>query len=336
MQCTGSRPGFSRFLALSLTVIVIVFNTQLVKASEQTDRLMSTPEKITGLLQRKQITPAQVPNPHWNAKGCAACHNGKPSKRNLKLRTENIAVMCGNCHKKLSHESYFHPTEIKPSKAKARRMPKKFKKILANRKLSKGKINCITCHDVVKQCYISGFTEKGDNHEFFRGGPYTTRTALCFNCHNREKYKRFNPHKQVSGTGKVYKKSCLICHRDSKYLFKKASLDKYEFNVGKDWKKMCTGCHPWKPHPGGELAFGKKVPNHLVKPSDYILKTMTVMSKKKNVYLPLEPHTGKLYCGTCHNAHSAGVMRTAAKKKGSNRKFRLRAKKMCDYCHDLY
>ena len=305
-------------------------------AVEIKNELLKSPEKITSLLDRKQITAEQVPNPHWNARGCAACHKAKPSKNKLKLRTTNVKVMCGNCHEKLSHDSFFHPTEIAPSKSKNKRMPKSFKKFLSNKVLSSGKLNCLTCHDVVKQCYTSKFKEKGNNHEFFRDGPYRSRTALCFNCHNKKKYKRFNPHNQISNSGKIYKETCLMCHLNNKNIFNNSGLDKQEFNVGKDWKNMCTGCHPWKPHPGGELTFGKKLPNHLVKPSSYTLKTMNASLKKKRIYMPLEPHTGKVYCGTCHNVHEKGILKHRVKEKGSKRKFRLREKKMCKNCHDLY
>jgi len=324
-------------LKQSALFILLVLTAVSVRGENNTYKLMASPEKITDMLERKTIKPEQVPNPHWNKDGCSACHNGTPSKQNLKLKTNNVGKLCGNCHDKLSNESYFHPVNIKPSKSKYKRMSKAFKKALNDKKLGKGKVTCLTCHDVVKQCYTEKFKEKGDNHEFFRNGPYTSRSGLCFNCHNKKKYKRFNPHKQVSKSGKVYKKSCLMCHLNEKHLNNSnTSLDKYKFNVGDDWNKICTGCHPWKPHPGGELAFGKKVPNHLVVPSDFIQKTMKKMSKKKSVYLPVEPHTGKLYCGTCHNSHDSRVMTKRTKKKGANRKFRLRGKKMCDYCHDLY
>ncbi len=323
------------FLICIASLFTLINFAQAAKPVVRTE-LLSSPEKITELITRKQITTEQVPNPHWNKQGCVACHQGKPKKNNIKLKSKRVSVLCGNCHNKLSDESYFHPVDIKPSKSKLQHMSKRFKKFLKNKELSNGKLNCLSCHDIIKQCYTSGFSEKGDNPEFFRGGPYTTRTALCFNCHNKKKYRRFNPHKQISKKGKVFKKGCLMCHTSSKYLFSQVALNKYEFHVGKDWSKMCTGCHPWKPHPGGELAFGKKVPNHLVRPSDSILKTMKKMSKKKNVYFPLEPQTGKLYCGTCHNAHEAGIMKLSAKQKGAKRKFRLRAKKICDYCHDLY
>lgn len=322
-------------------MMVTALQSSVLAANVQKKELFRTPEKINSLLERKQITTEQVPNPHWDQTGCAACHTAKPTKNELQLRTKDVSRMCGNCHDKLSHDSFFHPTEITPSKSKKKRMSKAFKKFLNNKDLSKGQITCLTCHDVVKQCYTSKFKEKGSNHEFFRSGPYTSRTALCFNCHNKNNYKRFNPHKQISKNGKIYKATCLMCHLNSKHIFKNAknndiSLESQEFNVGNDWKNMCTGCHPWKPHPGGELAFGKKVPNHLVVPKKYTLETMQETLKKKKVYMPVEPHSGKVYCGTCHNVHEKGILKGRYKQKGANSKFRLREKKMCKNCHDLY
>lgn len=73
--------------------VTAVFPCLSFAAVEVKSELLKTPEKITELLDRKQIIPKQVPNPHWNAHGCAACHTAKPSKKNIKLRNKSVAIM---------------------------------------------------------------------------------------------------------------------------------------------------------------------------------------------------------------------------------------------------
>ena len=53
-----------------------------------------------------------------------------------------------------------------------------------------------------------------------------------------------------------------------------------------------------------------------------------------DVLLPLEPGTGKVFCGTCHNPHEAGVVKNAAATKGAGSKQRLRMVDICEQCHD--
>ena len=89
---------------------------------------------------------------------------------------------------------------------------------------------------------------------------------------------------------------------------------------------MCTGCHPGKRHPGGG--------NHLVKPPVEILEYKLKMEKKNNVVFPLEPGTGKVFCGTCHNPHEKGIIKEKAAAKGAGSKKRLRMQQLCGNCHD--
>jgi len=108
------------------------------------------------------------------------------------------------------------------------------------------------------------------------------------------------------------------------------------FNVTRDLSLMCTGCHPWKPHPGGAFSFfsKKEGPDHLVVPSKDVARRMKRMERKNDVVFPLEPGSGKMFCGTCHNSHEKGVVRSAAADRGADSKHRLRLTKMCTQCHE--
>ena len=58
------------------------------------------------------------------------------------------------------------------------------------------------------------------------------------------------------------------------------------------------------------------------------------MEKKNNIVLPLEPGSGKVFCGTCHNPHEKGVIKLKAAAKGADANKRLRMQKICKNCHD--
>jgi len=215
-------------------------------------------------------------------------------------------------------------------------MPSSFKQSLVSLGSGKNKMSCLTCHDVVMQCLDSRKSEKTFNPSFFRKGPYRDRTKLCFYCHDKKDYQRFSPHDQVS-QGKVKSERCNVCHVNTKKLTSKTSEKDVTFHAKEDMTQLCTNCHPWKPHPGWEFSFSrvKKTPNHLVKPTDSMLKQMKQMEQKTGVRLPLEMGTGKIYCATCHNPHEKGVIKSVSANAGADSKRRVRMKKLCAYCHDF-
>jgi predicted CXXCH cytochrome family protein len=275
----------------------------------------------------------QFLNPHWQANGCASCHDGKPTRKNLKLHTTDINTLCNSCHESVSQHSYIHPFGMKPSKKIMKNMPRAFLQAV---KRGKGKLTCITCHDLPLTCLDKNKSKQGLNPLFFREGPYKTRTELCYRCHDKTKYQRLNPHDQISKSGELNTKLCTVCHKSVDKLKNAKSIDDVDFNHEGDLSSMCAGCHPVKPHPGGSFAFfsDKKGPDHLVVPSERIIKQKTTMEQKNNIVLPLEPGTGKVFCGTCHNPHEKGVIKMEAAAKGADAKKRLRMQKICRNCHD--
>jgi predicted CXXCH cytochrome family protein len=272
-------------------------------------------------------------NPHWQDEGCQACHKGKPTRNNLKLHTSDINTLCNSCHKTISQHSYIHPYGMTPSKKIMKNMPGSFSAAV---KRGSGKLTCITCHDLPMTCLPEKKSHKGLNPLFFREGPYKTRTELCYRCHDKSKYQRLNPHDQISEEGVLKEKLCTVCHVSTEKLATAKNIEEVDFNYQGDLSAMCAGCHPVKPHPGGSFSFfsNKKGPNHLVKPPENILRYKQKMEKKNNIVLPLEPGTGKVFCGTCHNPHEKGVIKVQAAAKGAGSDKRLRMQKICINCHD--
>lgn len=253
---------------------------QQKKAPDIKQQLLSHPEKIPALLKKGKITLKDIPNPHWKKNACVACHKGKASAKKQELRNSDVDKLCNTCHASLSEHSYIHVSDIKLPRAMQKRMPKSFRKAV---KRGGNKMTCITCHDLPMTCKQNRYKEKGPNPLFFRGGPYESRTGLCYHCHNKKKYQRVNAHEQISASGKLLSDKCLICHKTTAGLAGAKSSENVDFNLKQDLSRLCWGCHRWKPHPGGSFTFfsGKGgTPNHLVKPSSQIMDRMQEMQKR--------------------------------------------------------
>lgn len=273
-----------------------------------------------------------MPNPHWQPGACDACHTKTPTKQSLNLRENRSEKLCNSCHETISSHSYIHPVGMGVSREMLARMPSGFRKAIAT---EKGRLNCRTCHDLTMTCVKQRAKERLTNPRFFRGGPYKSRTDICYLCHDPRQYQRLNPHDQLTQAGKTREETCLVCHQDSKKLDKAAGIQDVDFNQKTDLSKMCTGCHPYQPHPGGSFSFsGKGPPNHLVKPNPQFVKRMAVMAKKNGIILPLTPESNEIFCGTCHNPHQKGVIKTADAATGAGSRYRLRMQEMCANCHD--
>jgi len=286
--------------------------------------------------QHAAVGPAAVDkgvrNPHWQANACNACHTNTPTRSALHLRDNRSEKLCNACHESISSHAFIHPVGMPVSRTMLARMPDSFRKAIA---IEKGKLGCRTCHDLTMTCVQKRFSEKLTNPRFFRGGPYNTRSDICYLCHDASKYQRLNPHDQLGRNGKVKDETCLICHKDGAKLKNAESISDVDFNIPNNLAGMCTGCHPYQPHPGGSFSFtGKGPPNHLVKPNARIAERMKTMAAKNGIVLPLVPGTNEIFCGTCHNPHQKGVIKTKAAAAGANSKNRLRMQEMCANCHD--
>lgn len=323
-------------------ILFFMLLTSVVHAQQQENKmellkqqkLLSHPQQIPALVKGKKIAVEQIPNPHWRADGCLACHKKRPKKNNLHLRHNNTDQTCNTCHTLVSSHDYIHPSNVDPDKTMLKNMAKGFRKAV---KQSKGKVVCTTCHDLPMQCKTDRFKERGLNPLFLRKGPYKARSSICYQCHDVSAYQRLNPHDQISDQGKLRKDRCSLCHQTLNKLKKARTIKDVDFNVTGDLSMMCTGCHPWRPHPGGASLFARKKKvglNHLVKPPKEIAQQIQKTTRDKKIILPLDPNTGRIFCGTCHNPHEKKVIKTAAAARGADSKNRLRMKRICEGCHD--
>ena len=294
-------------------------------------------ETIPALLQSGKLELDDIPNPHWNKNGCIACHTSTAATGTMadakNLRHKEVEQICYYCHSPAFSHRYIHPSDVRPDKKMQARMSQVMRAEMVK---SNNIINCSSCHDMTLQCQSGVKHQKSTNPKFFRNGPYESRSQLCFLCHDKSQYQRLNPHEQINQQGKLQPEKCRICHADSiEELDRITDIDQLQFNARGSLSTMCWGCHPWTPHPGGQFSFFKNElgPTHLVKPPKKIKQRLDKMSEKNQIYFPLEPDSGKVFCGTCHNAHEKGVIKNPEKAKGAGSKKRLRDQKICDYCH---
>jgi len=249
---------------------------------------------------------------HYTGKYCTDCHKQAPQRGGSKYLRHNgdYNLLC-KCHV-TTPGSYIHPTDVFPSDNKKTRIPADFP-------LEEGKITCLSCHDIYRQCQrrmVDKFS--------LRGAPYLRRTDFCFKCHDEKNYGKLDPHTQLEENGHIKVKVCLYCHTEKPDEIRSGFEDVKFYG---DLTMLCQRCHMIRGNHSGDF-------DHMVKPSPQILANMKLMEEKFGIILPLDAD-GKLTCVTCHNPHQKGVIppeRAAAK--GADSKFRHRLPdRLCIECH---
>ena len=276
-----------------------------------------------GERQKPEPFVSRLPNTtdiHYSAKYCTECHVDIPRKgSNKQLRYGgNYQQLC-RCHYS-SSKNYIHPVDITPSENLKGRIPAAFP-------LQEGKVTCSTCHDIVVQCQDNQ-TDKIllKKQKFLRGAPYKTMVDICFKCHNKAEYQKYNPHRQLNAQKEIVKRTCLYCHSeipDEKLTGLKDV--KLIGNMG----ALCIRCHTAEP----KQVFHAK---HLRKPSDEVLAAIKSLKEQHGILLPLSQE-GNITCATCHNPHEKGVIpdrRLGARGASLPRRHRLQHD-MCIKCHPM-
>lgn len=227
-------------------------------------------------------------NPHQNIySACKACHSvgvgGHIAPPDYALRYRgDINVMCVSCH---VTDKGHHPTGLP--------MPPVMLEYLqtSGRQLpfdKNGRITCYTCHD--NNCASD---QQHMAERFY--DRVNLVMDLCWSCHDRELYRKVNPHVEDE-------QLCVQCHESRPV---PGSKDRGLVTVA---KMVCLRCHDVKPHPSGA--------DHLREPSKKI---------KPDESLPLGAG-GAVTCITCHDPH-------AQPPPGTARRLRANAGEICAMCH---
>ncbi|HDH52990.1 MAG TPA: hypothetical protein ENH24_00720, partial [Nitrospirae bacterium] len=141
---------------------------------------------------------------HYTGKYCSVCHEKTPVKGGNKfLKFGGDFTQLCKCHG-YRPGAYIHPAGVVPSEEKRKKIPMDFP-------LKDGRISCSTCHDIYLQCRKNP-RYKIINRRFLRGAPYVSRTTLCFRCHDKKKYRKLDPHNQLTEKGAIIVDKCLYCH----------------------------------------------------------------------------------------------------------------------------
>ena len=254
-------------------------------------------------------------NLHYTGQYCNECHE-QPAVPggDLFLRYGGDYGQLCRCHIG-SSEVYIHPFNITPTVEKRKRIPPDFP-------LESGKLTCLTCHDIYRQCQKRLFERNS-----LRGAPYPRRVSFCYNCHPMETYEPVDPHQQLNDNDEIIIGTCLICHKE-KPDEKHATFKDVTF-IG-DIEMICRRCHHIAGNHSGNHDHMKNIP------SADGLKRIKLVEAMYNTRLPLNEN-GKMTCITCHNPHSKGVIPESspgAKGAGSRYRHRL-AENLCKECHQM-
>ncbi|MBI5893732.1 MAG: hypothetical protein HZB79_08810 [Deltaproteobacteria bacterium] len=276
-----------------------------------------------------EVERKEYPNPHWKEGLCNECHEGIPEKGRKQAFKYggDIIKMCNSCHDVVSAHKYIHATGMVPSEEKLNKMPDDFKKAL-NRGDKEGKMTCLVCHEMLYQCLKENYNRKAIDSRFFRGGPYNSRTEICYNCHDASQYARLDPHEQITDEGEILIDKCIICHKITPDVKRVKGIEDVRFQVDEDFAQ------PLKP---GEKPGEEKVISHIRLPYEKVLKRYKFTEAEREYVLPLEPGTGKITCATCHNPHERGIQKFTKADRGADNRQRLRAGgggALCMNCHD--
>ncbi len=314
-------------------LLLISWLTLAENLSHHQQNILSNVENISDQIQTGKLKIKDIPNPHFSDEGCKACHSQTPNQEDLFLRNPSYDIVCKNCHKYLTRHDYIHPTGIVPNKEMQLRMDSEMSAAI---KRSEGKVSCISCHEMNIQCDKYRSFEQKVNPFFLRKNSFKPRTAICFQCHDKDAYKKLNPHLQMDKQGNLIVETCSICHKTLDNIAGKTSHN-IDFNISQDFNKMCTACHENIPHPSSQFSISskKKVVSHL----GLIPKDMKAYyngyKKQTGRSLPLESNGEIIHCATCHNPHQKGVFKNEEMNVGADSKQRLRYEDICIFCHNI-
>ncbi len=276
-------------------------------------------EKIPDNSMRVSEAVTDTTDVHYSGKYCTQCHEQTPRNGAKFLKYEGDFKQLCRCHYK-TVERDLHPIGIEPSAGIRARMPK-------NYPLLNGKIACSTCHDIVEQCRDQKTYDRFDKRQkFLRGAPYTKQTDFCFKCHNKIKFKKYNPHEQLNASGDVIELTCLYCHLE---IPDKKQAEFKDIKLIGNLDMLCDRCH----NKAGEQSLHA---SHLRKPSAKVFASIKQLENKFGIILPLNEE-GKITCATCHNPHQKGVIPAEkAGAKGADDKNRHRIpENICMQCHQM-
>lgn len=288
---------------------VPLFSQKMVRKEIITAVLLTI---ITGFLSPSR-SAQEVVDPHWTGKHCTECH---VADKIPELRFDGDMVqLCNRCHGN-------DPPVCTKVHTKNSMLPDTMEKnIPVDWPLIDSKITCLTCHAVRLQMHANAVAER-KNEKFLRSNERGDIFSFCFNCHQKERFQKTNPHQVIQST--EIRSSCFLCHTED---LASGSEDRFEASVKTKGPSLCIACH-------GNLA--REHIAHVKLGADTLSANEAALHKleQEGIELPLED--GRMHCATCHNPHPKGIIGRKEAAIGAGEKYFLRissAHDLCLVCH---
>ncbi len=264
---------------------------------------------------------------------CGACHSVHAGKgpfmwaRSLpssKACSEGFCTSCharGQCAEKAIPRKSAHPAS-KAASVNTARLP-----LFTDscEQSSRGKIACMTCHDVHNPSPVTETTEAGTNGQYLRMGD-RGQVALCRSCHPDQGLIRQTPHdmsiaasgyKNALGKSPAQSGLCGTCHISHGAVLNEfmwgapvgpmvpGKVDTSEKPGKHIMVSLCTGCH------SKEGIAKKNVPQHSLHPGAFYSRVSEIAQKRLQLNMCICLYTpsgstspmGGIVCSTCHNTH---------------------------------
>jgi hypothetical protein len=282
-------------------------------------------------------------NPHGDPGLCSSCHTSAVVGRGALRFGGNVSRLCQSCHDGRLAAREVHPVDVEPSATIAQKIP-------SDIPLEEGKLTCLSCHDVSKDC-TAGQPATAVNRYLLRGARVSHPMEFCFRCHVKENYRTFNAHDQLEA-GKPKTDACIWCHvgvpdvdshpkEGASYALRSKSFG------------VCSNCHTVeKDHPtGNSHMYAVPTTEMMWHMSAYEMQPrMNLPFKQLLEYvratnraprsIPLDEN-GCITCYSCHNPHEKGLFpnwnpRSVGAEPGQAVNHRLRAHEgiACRACHE--
>lgn len=281
-------------------------------------------------------------NPHGDPTQCGACHAPVVDGRRALRFDGDLSGLCRSCHDGRLAEREVHFVDLSPREAILQRMPSGFP-------LAKGKLTCLTCHDMAWGCTTEPPTADLRRNSL-RGDRIANPLAFCFYCHAKEDYNSFNVHDQLEA-GVAKAEVCLWCHTnvpDANWAPEgTASHELRGTSVA-----VCRNCHRMmENHPAGGPHVNAAVPSEMTwRMSAYEMQSKMRLSfaqlleyaratKRSPRSMPFD-EKGRITCYTCHNPHEKGLLPPSnpravgsESKHAANHRLRVHESNLCAACH---
>ena len=268
---------------------------------------------VSRMILSSPALATEVINPHWTGKDCAECHLAEKIPQ---LRYDgDITQLCNRCHRKeppVCTAVHRKNSMLTPVMQDA--LPPGWPRPEAG-------ITCLTCHAVTEQMHVNATAEK-ENRNFLRTAEPEDLVSFCFNCHDRDRFQKTNPHRDS-----FFGESQSICYRCHTGGLATGFEICFEASLKTKSPSLCLGCH-------GNISSEHMLHEQLGAETLEKYEVPLLRFEDEGLELPLAD--GRMHCATCHNPHPKGIIGRKEAAIGAGEKYFLRIADvhgLCRVCH---